>query len=946
MKLIYSGFDIGALGEFTLSQSREYEEGQRAKVTLKVGLTIFERSYADNYTKVLQLKEALRTMEATLQWTNDDTNQDYLNQAVTLVSNDLPDEWGQYSQQVNLVFFYYEQSLTTNNLPLTFAPTGGASVTLGNVSKLNESRSIERFSPFHSQRSLVKGEVTLSGYLMSDATLPLADRRTALAQAQSSLMNALTSQEGVLQFGPSGSVFNRTVKPEKPSVEIDQLHYAVTWSFTASYTVFPDEATFATVEYQADQRDPETGEQYLTLTGKITAKTEAIAQAKLASLTPTVLAQYGYAGDVQQLRNDVTPHSVSANQDGDTFIELNFTLEYKRWRPDNTDATFAGVSLGHVDGWDLHYNARRFNELHSQRSHAGGQVSAKGTWSGSQATLLAQQAAMYAAVNVKDGTLVRSGIFSKTVRVEDFVAKINQAITGIEWSFTAIWSEFPQESGFATVDYTVNQTSNAEDGEERMSFSGTILAPDQASATSTLTALRITTLSTYGFNINQQLVPQSTARTVSADADGVAFIELTFNEEYRRRRANLVTWVMSTSSKADPGTGLVLTNYSGHVVASGAGVDAAYQAALAKAQALADQAAVLSTLGGNAYQKSSQINWDQRQIQAGNVIEFVRLTFDYQYQSKLPAGQAYLEVNTDSSIETFGSDSTNVSGSVVAVDFATAMSIYLAQVRTAYNGRLIRNERTTQNKVMPQSGSGFTTQELRMEFSFSAFSPKASGTVNYRYGVTVSNDFLTLTRSTRVQGSVFSASEAASATAAATLLTALGDSGSLGKPLRNEHAVDHEYSSASSLDAVIKYDFSAEYQTRITDQTGLLEMRVSESVKFSGVRWIIQPIPRNASGTGGVSIPQDGGQVEGSRTVRGTVTGTSAAVCQDWARQQRAFLTGDTDGRHCPQPEEMETDYEFVPRMDGVATGGGQNVRLWRVNFGFSEVLPNYLPPS
>jgi len=46
-------------------------------------------------------------------------------------------------------------------------------------------------------------------------------------------------------------------------------------------------------------------------------------------------------------------------------------------------------------------------------------------------------------------------------------------------------------------------------------------------------------------------------------------------------------------------------------------------------------------------------------------------------------------------------------------------------------------------------------------------------------------------------------------------------------------------------------------------------------------------------------------------------------------------------------PEEMKTDYEFVPRTDGEATvpSGGEgeiNVRLWRVSFSFGEILPNY----
>ena len=96
-------------------------------------------------------------------------------------------------------------------------------------------------------------------------------------------------------------------------------------------------------------------------------------------------------------------------------------------------------------------------------------------------------------------------------------------------------------------------------------------------------------MGTYGYNLAQQLAPQSNCRIVSADADGVAFIELTFNEEFRKRRADLVSWAMQTSSKNDIATGLIVTNYSGHVIAAGSTADGAYATALAKAQSLGDQ---------------------------------------------------------------------------------------------------------------------------------------------------------------------------------------------------------------------------------------------------------------------------------------------------------------------------------------------------------------------
>ena len=61
-----------------------------------------------------------------------------------------------------------------------------------------------------------------------------------------------------------------------------------------------------------------------------------------------------------------------------------------------------------------------------------------------------------------------------------------------------------------------------------------------------------------------------------------------------------------------------------------------------------------------------------------------------------------------------------------------------------------------------------------------------------------------------------------------------------------------------------------------------------------------------------------------------------------WAKAQRALLTGDALGGNCPQPEKWGTDYQFVPRIDGIPTGVSANVQLYRVSFAFGEVLPLY----
>ena len=60
--------------------------------------------------------------------------------------------------------------------------------------------------------------------------------------------------------------------------------------------------------------------------------------------------------------------------------------------------------------------------------------------------------------------------------------------------------------------------------------------------------------------------------------------------------------------------------------------------------------------------------------------------------------------------------------------------------------------------------------------------------------------------------------------------------------------------------------------------------------------------------------------------------------------------TGGRFGGFSPNAEVMEKDYEFAPRAENITenglagAGSVTNVQIYRVNFTFSEMLPNYLP--
>jgi hypothetical protein len=970
MKLIYNSFDFATIGELGISETREMEGGpdlpQRAKVTLRAKVDLFQRSYDSNRQLIEQARTALQLPSAVLQWTNDAVGTDYCNQTATVLSHDLPEEWGEYHQCLNLVFTYYDQTPAgaANSIPLTFTPTGGGKVSLNAVFKWSHSAGVERFDPKRPHRKETRGKIHAEGLYLGDTTLALATRRTALAKAAADFNAGMNNAEGLLQFGVDGAVFNGTVRMEEWNCEYDQGVNAVAFSFTAGYTLFPDETNYATAEFTSDEKDNFTGETVLTVAGKVQSQTEAAARVKLGAILLAVTSSLGYDKG-QPLTIESAPNTISANADGDTFTELAFTATYRKWRSTNRLATFtrtggtAAIPLGNTRSWHLHYAATRFNEMRSQRRHSTGTIEASGTWAGDMSQNLtvrrtqldALVTALNTEVNNADGTL-KYGNFSQVVRVDDFRAEVNQEETGVDWTLTASYSRFPSEGGYCTTEFNVSQRADVESGDEFFSFTGRIQAQNGAAARAALATLRTSVLGIYGWSITQRLHDETTAQAIQANGDktagvsegleaattdGTTFIELNWSEEYRRRQTgSLVSSTLQISQREDVPTQLLMTTYSGTVVAAGADADAAYATALAKAQALGANRSV--NIDSTAYLRSSTVSFDQRQTQETNPWEFVRLTFSYEYQSKLAAGRAFLELTTTTNRDTFGMDIESCQGFVAARDQATAQGIYNTVVRAIYTNRLIHSETTGFSKTSVQSSGSTVDQHLRMEFNLTVFSPKATGSVAFKYSVEVARDFMTLELRTSLRGSCYTPDRPTADAALAALLTALN----LGTSLRSTRNEDREYSSGGVGTAMLKVDFEEDFVTRLTGVTGVLEMKLTEKVVYSGTRWAVQHLPFAGDGTGGISIPQPAGMEPGSRTVSGSVTAAARSTAESWARRQRSLLTGDADGHHFPQPEQMDVDYEFVPRVDGISTGTGQNVKLWRCSFQFGEILPNY----
>ena len=739
------------------------------------------------------------------------------------------------------------------------------------------------------------------------------------------------------------------------AAEINQAETAIEWQLSGHYTLWPDESAYTTSEFSAAVADPFTGETTLTINGKVQAATEAAARVALSALVTAVTTQRGYAGGQQQ-RDETTPETRQTSE-GEAFTELTFSSVWRTWKTTNQAATYRGVSLGEVNRWQDRYGATRFNEMRSQRRHATGGVQLGGVFKGDmslavearRAALLVQQRALKAAVNAADGVLTY-GDWSQTVRVEEFSAEINQAETGIEWSLTASYSLFPHEAGYATADYTVATREAVEEGDEFLTFNGNIAAPDPASANAKLAAVRSTVLAAYGWTLAQRTSAETTPHWVYANgdttagvpdaADGTSFLELAFAENYRRRRpAVVVSSTLTVSSREDVPSQFLATTYAGTVTASGPNADAAYTAARARALALGanregsiDPAAVL---------RSSTITLEQRQLTGESATEFLRVQFSFEYQSKLSAGRAWLELSTARQRDTFGVDVEAVQGFVAARDEATAQALYQSVVRAVYAGRMVTGETLTPGEQRAQQGANWARQFTRLDFAFQVFLPKAAGAVGLRYTLEVSRDYLTLEVRTTVNGSCFAGSRSLADAAIDAMVRGLN----LGTSVRQRRSEDRQRAATPSgalADVHLKVDFTEEIVGRIQGQTGVIELRLTEEINYGGERWAVQDLPYAPDGSGGISIVQPAGKVPGTRTVSGSVTAATLTTAEGWAKRQRKLLTGDRRGNRFPQPERWGREFVWLPRVDGIASGTGANVQLYRVSFTFSELLPDY----
>lgn len=681
-------------------------------------------------------------------------------------------------------------------------------------------------------------------------------------------------------------------------------------------------------------------------------------------------------------------------------VTFTFTYADHDFTPDVMGCTYTpaggmAVTLGAVERFREKYTTERYDPLRDNRRRAGGQMTFVGRFlcsdpaaerSARRTELLDKLADIRTAFTSKSGRLVYGNgdntAFDQTVRVEDLEAEVNQAHTEINWSFSAAYNRFPDESGYALADYTVTSREDKDAGTVTTVMAGRIAADSRASADTKLAVLRALHAGSLTLIGTRELAEQH-----YDTPDGHAFTELTFNETYRTTSGTATEWSLRLRAAGDIRAGMVRHTWSGHVVASATTWMGAYQVAVAKARALAEHKHQL-LLGHEFTVDDNQQSADR--VTTGNVTVRVEFSFDYQLRGE----RAFIEVTGEVAKDTFGPDSERVSGSIVAATRAAADG-FLDLILAGYTGRIIRNRRTSASGVQiqndgsaptgstttppsltggaadtvntgepaPGSVSGFTGQFIKLDFAFEVFLAKGDSDLAVRYSLHIQANYVSRQKSSSLQGTVAGNNRADCAWVVETIAAAF----SLGSLIEESSGEDREKflgtraattddlpagttTTAESYGGVlVNYQFSRSYRDRLrTEVATVLDCEVSEDIEHSGTRWVRNPTAY------GNDVMQACGIKSGTRTVSVRCLAATEAQAWAWAKRQLdwlPFVANDSTapGTRYLDPPRFRIAPKFVPMTNGVVRADGVyaaaddvNVECWEISGSREEALPDY----
>jgi hypothetical protein len=514
---------------------------------------------------------------------------------------------------------------------------------------------------------------------------------------------------------------------------------------------------------------------------------------------------------------------------------------------------------------------------------------------------------------------------------------LNRLKNCVEWSLSAGFTRFPNESDYALCEFQLTTRENKIEGTVILVLSGRIGAPSPEAAREKLGRLRGQLIPSGYVQISDNAddhridCEQNHSSPDQDQGDGPSYIQLTFNEEWQKTAGDVLTWTLRISDDDDVKSCFIRTTYAGTVQAKAGSIADAFTTAKAKAQDLGD--------GKYPFQIRSNITENERLFQTSGGVVFVTVEFSYEYQRK--GDKTYTEVTSELSVDTFGLTTENVSGTIVAPTLAAAQAAYNTNIRntTAYADALILNERTPTlaQQRLADGTTELDRQDERFAFSFQVLRAKTATSMSYT--IEPHSDLQTLEKKTVVRGTIRAASKDAANAFLDQFLNGLGD---LGKKLESDRPVEYQRGPAvngtGNPEVFIALHFTETFIALLTGVSGILECEVTEQIQYSGDRIVEKPIPD------GVSIMQKVGIVPGRRVVNARAVATTETAALTWVKKMRTqLLTGTgANAEKYEAPPQVSTTFRFLPQTDGTPRGNGANVRLYECQGTFTETLPEY----
>lgn len=649
----------------------------------------------------------------------------------------------------------------------------------------------------------------------------------------------------------------------------------------------------------------------------------------------------------------------SPNAHGTYFQALTLAFEYWETLSDNDaqglHATFqrsgAGtpvLNLGQVESFKVDRDVRRHHPLRDNRDQVSGRIQCRGRLVADPAQPLAtRQAALLAACDqllaeITASGRLRYGSTDQVVRVDSFAAEVDSARWDVPWSLSATYTLFPDEAGYAQAEFTVSTREDRERNEVVRTFQGQIGANSEVAALAKLAAVRTGILAgaTWATTRSETISDQVDGE------DGAAFLRVTFHEEFRRQVGNIVESTLDVVDADDADSGLIRRTYSGRVLAQGATHATAYTTALARARALGHRKFQFQVAADESVEDPSLSAAGDR-VTAAPVL--VGMRFRYEYRIK--GTRLRLSVATRTVQDSYGPDTEQVSGWIVAVDEAACRNAYTV-FKQGYSARLFKHEETgTTTERIANLGAGDvpdgaqTSLLTRFEFNFAMHSAKASGAHRARYEIDVTQDWVAREKLTTVRGEAYGNNASNTEAWLALLLGELnlGTVRSERRTTRHERGPNED---KDEIDVVTALSFEASYVAALSGPAAILQCELTEEIECSGPR--VVPQPTAASNDVIQLLPSI---QSGRRTVSGTVTATDETTALEWIKRQRVlplpsgFATG---GVRAAQPPRVSFEPQWVALVDGVARSGDYgpgfgvktvNAKLVRARFTLTEMV-------